>query len=103
MKTSVSFSQFVDAFRLMGRESQFTYDGKRALYDYLENYESQTGAEVSLVVIALCCEYTEYENFEEFKKDYSDIENFAELEENTMVISTGKYQDEESPFLIANF
>lgn len=103
MKTSVNFSQFVDAFRLMNRENNFSYDGLRALYDYLEDYEEQTGAEVSLDVIALCCKYVEYENFEEFKKDYSDIENFDELEWKTTVIYTSLQQDEESPFIIANF
>lgn len=103
MKTSVSFSQFVDALRLMNRENNFSYDGLRALYDYLEDYEEQTGTEVSLDVIALCCEYVEYENFEEFKKDYTDIEDFDELERETTVIYTGKYQNEESPFIIANF
>lgn len=87
----------------MNRENNFSYDGLRALYDYLEDYEFQTGAEVSLDVIALCCEYVEYANFEEFKKDYTDIEDFDELEENTTVIYTGDYKDEESPFIIANF
>lgn len=103
MKRNVNFSQFVDAFRNMGRETQFSYDGKRALFDYLENYEYETGTEVELDIIALCCDYVEYENFEEFKKDYSDIENFDELEDNTTVIYTGDYKDEESPFIIANF
>lgn len=103
MKRNVNFSQFVDAFRDYNREDNFSYDGKRALFDYLEDYEAQTGVEVSLDVIALWCEYTEYADFEEFRKDYSDIGNFDELEDNTTVIYTGNYKDEESPFIIAQF
>lgn len=60
MKTSVTFSDFCDAFRDMGRNENFSYAGKRALFDYLEAYEEDTGEEVELDVIALCCEY--YEN-----------------------------------------
>ena len=59
MKTSVSFSQFCDAFRNADRNENFSYDGKRALFDYLEQYEDECGTEVELDVIALCCEYSE--------------------------------------------
>lgn len=59
MKQSVNFSEFVDAFRAHGRQDQFSYEGKRALFDYLEQLEEDTGTEIELDVIALCCEYTE--------------------------------------------
>lgn len=59
MKTSVSFSQFCDAFRAADRNENFSYEGKRALFDYLEQYEDECGCEVELDVIALCCEYSE--------------------------------------------
>lgn len=58
MKTSINFSQFCDAFRDMNRNENFSYEGKRALYDYLDNYE-ECGVEVELDVIAFCCEYAE--------------------------------------------
>lgn len=97
MKTSINFSQFCDAFRDMNRNENFSYDGKRALYDYLEDYADQTGEEVELGVIALCCEYYE-SDIEELIQDYSidvseaegDEDDIAEiveeyLNENTMV------------------
>lgn len=59
MKTTVNFCDFCDAFRNMDRDTQFTYDGKRVLFDWLEEYEASTGEEVELDVIALCCEYSE--------------------------------------------
>ena len=59
MKTSVNFSQFCDAFRKADRNENFSYDGKRALFDYLDNYEEECGVEVELDVIAFCCEYSE--------------------------------------------
>lgn len=66
MKQQVNFSMFVDAFRGMGRMDRedgkggnFTYDGLRVLFDYLEALEQGTGEEMELDVIALCCEYSE--------------------------------------------
>lgn len=59
MKTTVNFCNFCDAFLNMNRDTQFTYDGKRVLFDWLEEYEASTGEELELDVIALCCEYSE--------------------------------------------
>ena len=60
MKQSIGFCQFVDAFRACGRENQFSYAGKRALFDYLEEMAEDTGEEYCLDIIALCCEFSEY-------------------------------------------
>ena len=65
MKTSVNFSDFCDAFCAAGRNDSFSYDGKRALFDWLEQYEEDCGTEVELDVIALCCEFTEYDSARE--------------------------------------
>jgi hypothetical protein len=62
MKQSVNFSDFCDAFESHGRNDTFTYAGKRALFDYLEEYEYECGEEIELDVIALCCEYSEHES-----------------------------------------
>lgn len=57
MKQSVNFSQFVDAFHAYDRYDQFGYQALRVIFDYLEDYEEQTGEEVELDVIAICCDY----------------------------------------------
>ncbi|MDE1728999.1 MAG: hypothetical protein KGH81_07480, partial [Thaumarchaeota archaeon] len=59
MKTTVTFSDFVDAFRQAGRKGTFSYDGLRTLFDYLEEVEHDIGKEFELDPIALCCEYAE--------------------------------------------
>ena len=97
MKTSVNFSQFCDAFRDMGRNDNFSYAGKRALFDLLEEMADQTGEEYELDVIALCCEFAE-SDVEELINDYridvseaegdeEEIEALVEeyLQNNTMV------------------
>jgi len=85
MKQTVNFSQFCDAFS-EDRKEQFSYQGKRALFDYLEEYEESTGEEIELDIIALCCDYTEYENLKELQENYNDIESMEDLEEKTLVI-----------------
>jgi len=54
MKQTVQFCDFQDAFFRMGRNDTFSYEGKRALFDYLEQYEQDCGTEIELDVIALC-------------------------------------------------
>ena len=70
MKQTITQSQFIDAFRDYGREDNFSYAGLMALHEWLEQYEKDTGIEIELDVIALCCEFVEYENMAEFVSDY---------------------------------
>lgn len=97
MKTSVSFSQFCDAFRDMNRNENFSYEGKRALFDYMDNYEEECGVEVEMDVIAFCCEYSEDDVdtiINSYNIDVSDAEDDDEkeaiveeyLRDHTMVV-----------------
>jgi len=88
MKSTVTKMDFQDAFKDMGREKQFSYDGLEALFDYLESYEEDTGEDIELDVIALCCEYTEYADLAEFQNDYDaeDYPDMEAIEEHTQVI-----------------
>ena len=58
MKQSANFSAFIDAFHAYGRYDQFGYDALQVLFEYLEEFEADTGEELELDVIALCCEYS---------------------------------------------
>ena len=45
------------------------------------------GQPIELDVIALCCEYAEYDNLEEFQTDYSeDYQTIGDIERETTVI-----------------
>ncbi|WP_341216117.1 hypothetical protein [uncultured Wocania sp.] len=79
MKQTINFTDFTDAFKNYNRQEQFSYNGKKALFEYLEEYEESTGEEIELDVIALCCEYVEYDSLEEFWQDY-DEEDFPHVE-----------------------
>ena len=77
MKQSVSIYDFERAFKRYEREN-FSYDGLKALFEYLEEFEDGTGEEVELDVIALCCEYAEYDSLNEYNDDYGT--EYAEID-----------------------
>ena len=94
----VTESQFIDRFRKI-RPTNFTYEGLQALFEYFEQYEDDTGEEIELDVIGLCCEFYQYDNLKEFQDDYGkDYECIEDVENETMVVPV----DEES-FIIRQF
>tara|TARA_R100000655_G_scaffold77417_2_gene116596 strand:+ start:228 stop:524 length:297 start_codon:yes stop_codon:yes gene_type:complete len=69
MKRTIDEYQFCNWFE-KNRPNNFSYEGRKALYEMLTNYEEHTGEEIEFDPIAFCCEYIEYEDMEEFWLDY---------------------------------
>ncbi len=84
MKQSIGLNQFQDAFKNMGREDQFSRAGLRVLFEHLEQYEDETGEEIELDIIALCCDYTE-SSIADILRDHC-LESLEELQDQTTVI-----------------
>ena len=70
MHITVTSAMFADAFRRMGRENQFSREALEALFNYLEEYEQDTGEDLELDVVGLCCDFTEYGTAVEAAADY---------------------------------
>jgi hypothetical protein len=97
MKQTVSKSDFIDQFRVMDRLENFSYEARGLLFDYLEEYEEDTGEELEMDVIAVCCEYSE-DSPEDITANYGvDLSECADddakadtvreyLEENTVIV-----------------
>jgi len=103
MLVKVSFNDFLEEFRRYEREDQFSYEGKKALFDYLEELSEDMGEPIELDVIAICCDFTEYSSLEEFSNDYSytigeDINDIEDIQDYTTVI-----QIDSQSFIIQNF
>lgn len=69
MKKQISYYEFRKWFK-EHRPDNFSNDGILALWEYLEEYEESTGEQIEFDPIALCCEYSEYEDIKEFWQDY---------------------------------
>ena len=75
--------EFIDYDR-----DNYTKEGYEALFDYLEEWSNETREPFELDVIAIVCDFTEYDSFEEFLKDYQpeEIKTLEELHEKTLVL-----------------
>lgn len=102
MKTSVNRSEFTSAFHRMNRGNQFSHQALIAMFDYFEELEESCGTEMELDVIAICCEWAEYANLEEFQKAYSDeYKTLEDIQDKTQVIMLGDRLDD--GFVIQQF
>lgn len=86
----------------MDRKENFSIEGRRALFEYLEQLEDDCGEEIEFDCVALCCEYSEYADIQEFikafdnslttkREDYDDEEEYheavkEEIQDNTTLI-----------------
>ena len=59
MKITISVHDFRESFARCGRQEQFSYEGLGLLFDYFEQLEAETGQEMELDVIAICCDFAE--------------------------------------------
>lgn len=98
MKQTVNKYDFHRAFETMGRANQFSYDGRQALFEYLEQYEESTGSEIELDVIALCCDFSEG-TVENVLKEYS-LDSLDDLRDQTTVIDVDTSDENENKHVV---
>jgi len=104
MFDTVTRNDFIEWFRKSEqRKNQFTYEGLDALFDHLEEYEESTGEKIEFDPIAICCEFTEYENIEEYNKNYEPVKNLDAIRELTTVIETKNGDHPYRGFIIQNY
>ena len=82
MKDTITQSNFTDEMIKHG----FSYEGTKALFDHLEQYEQDSDHELEFDPIAFRCDFDEYKNLKEVKNNYDDIKNLDDLRNHTTVI-----------------
>ena len=86
MKQTINEYQFTEAFKRI-RPNNFSYEGLKALFGWFEELENDTGEEMELDVIAICCEFTEYENLKQYNDEYNnECEEIDEIADDTTLI-----------------
>jgi len=86
MFNTINQNDFTHAFISL-RPSNFSYEGLLALYDWFEEYEDSAGSQIELDVIAICCEYSEYDSLKDFQDDYGDeYKSLENIENRTTLI-----------------
>lgn len=85
MKQDISLNMFMDEFNGSQYKNNFSYDGLKALYDYLTDLEDDTGEDIAFDIVAICCDFSEYNSIDEFLNDYP----------NTVNIDKKDYEDDD--------
>lgn len=99
MKRTMTEYDFIEAFQNSDtRKEQFTIPALEALFNYYEEYEQESEKDIEFDMISICCEWVEYDSFEQLQNDYSSIETFEQLQDRTTVIECSN-----SHILIVNF
>ena len=101
MKQTVDEYDFERAFKDYDRSNNFSRCGLSALYEYLPEYEADTGVELELDVIGLCCDFTEYESLEDFRNSYgTEYKTLEDVMNMTHVIA---HYDHDESFIAQDF
>ena len=82
MYQTITESDFIRAFEDMNRGNNFSVEGRIALFDFFEEVDP----DMELDVIAICCDYAEYENVKELKEDYSHLLEDEEYDDDEYVL-----------------
>ena len=86
--TTINLHEFRCAFADYDRADQFSYEGLDALYRWLDELAVAIDTPYELDVIALCYEFTEYNDLSEIQANYSStyIDSIDDLRDHTSVI-----------------
>ena len=91
MIETVTRTRFINWFRQSDSyKDNFSFFAQASLYDYFEELELDTGEKVEFDPIAICCEYSEYKDIEEYNQDYEPVESIDKIRELTTVIEIPK-------------
>ena len=67
--------------------NNFSYEGLGDLFNYLEELEDSTGEQIEFDPIAIACEYSQWENLDEYNEQMNtDYETLDQLSEDRTVI-----------------
>lgn len=84
MKKTINRHEFIESMKAYYDGNGFSDEGLYKLYDYLENYESETGEELEFDVVALHSKYSEM-TVEDFINDYLTDDEIEQLKEDLEV------------------
>lgn len=100
MKQNINTTDLYHDLKAMDRDN-FSYNGAKALMEYLEELEDDIGESIEYDPIAFCCDYAEYGEDEyqdlaqEYNQDFGNADEFdtdeffSWLQDNTTMIEFG--------------
>jgi hypothetical protein len=72
--------------RFLERRDNFSPNALQTLYHYFDDLSEGIGEDIEFDPIAICCDWTEYENEKECLEDYDFVEDMEEIRTSTVVL-----------------
>ena len=69
MKTTLSTYDIANALQ-SDQNANWSYQGAKALAEYLEEYEESTGEELELDIVAIRCDFSQYDSLQSWAHEY---------------------------------
>lgn len=90
VKTYIPDTELYHDLKAMGRDN-FSYDGAKALMEYLEQFSEDIGENIEYDPIVFCCDYSEYAESEyiQLSEEYSFAPKICDF------IDTKEYQNDD--------
>ena len=103
MKTTVYQNDFDNAFIGSQYENNFTPLARMYIWEHLEEWETFSGEEYDLEAWAVCEDFTEFENWEDYYSQFGEwkpYKTLAELSQDYEVIKMTDYKDKPKGFIV---
>lgn len=71
IKNEVSESEFIRGFEESQYKDNYSTNGLRALYEYLEDLSEDIGEDINFDVVAIACDFNEYKDVNEYLENYN--------------------------------
>ena len=101
MKTTLNTSDIANALK-SDENANWSWDGSRSLAEYLEQIEEDTGEEMELDVVAIRCDFSEYDSLQAWICQYQG-QPFEDAIRSAGIDLDGEESEEEIDALIRSF
>ena len=102
MKTTLSTSDIARALK-SDENAAWTWSGARALAEYLEQLEEETGEEMEMDVCAIRCDFSEYDSLQDWLMEHHGAETLAFALQYSGIDLDGDEDEEEIDDLIRSY
>lgn len=102
MKITLSTSDIARALH-RDDDSNWSWNGAKALAEYLEKYEQSTGEEIEFDAVAIRCDFSESESLQDWLVEYQGVETLGSALQRSGIDLDGDEDSEEIDDLIRSF
>ena len=99
--TEVTQYSFIDAFKRSSRKDQFSHEALEAIYECLEYYSHDSGEDVELDIVAICCEWAEM-TWQDVVQSYGLELSFCDTDEERIDAVKEYLQDETTSYHLSD-